>query len=143
MKQRKKRFLTVILLFVVCIGTSTILSYRNIKGILDDSYENDNRIVASVICNGIENSFLRPIMVAETMSKDSILKEIVKHDTQKEAIETEEYASEYLESIRDGFGYSIVFAVSDLSKAYFISNGILKFLNYGEDYHYECYKLFL
>lgn len=143
MKHRKKRFLVIILIFVVCMGTSTFLSFRNIKGILDDSYENDNRIVASVICNGIENSFLRPIMVAETMSKDSILKEIVKNDTQKKALEVEEYASEYLESIRDGFGYSIVFAVSDLSKAYFTSNGISKFVNPGEDHHDEWYKLFL
>ncbi|MCQ2572928.1 MAG: cache domain-containing protein [Treponema sp.] len=113
------------------------------KGALKGSYENDNRVIAGLISNAIDNAFLRPITVSETISKDYSTKEIVKVKTREEAEQVKEYAADYLRSLRDGFGYSMVFAVSEPSKAYFTYNGISKYVNPDNDEHDIWYKNFL
>ena len=110
---------------------------------MKDNYENDSRVVAALVRNAIENSFLRPITVAETISKDANTKELLRYSSETEAVKAEAEASEYLESLRDGFGYSIVFAVSDCSKAYYTCNGISKFVDPENDEHDIWYKLFV
>lgn len=110
---------------------------------MQNNYENDRRVVAALVCNAIENNFLRPITVAETMSKDSIMKELLNQTSQNAAEKVETAASEYLVSLRDGFGYSMVFAVSEISKAYYTCNGISKYINPENNEQDIWYQLFL
>ena len=142
-KYRKRRFVSIIVIFILCMSASMWISVHNLKGILRDSYENDSRVVAALVCNAIENNFLRPITVSETISKDSNTKELLDKSSKSAAIKAEAEAAKHLESIRDGFGYSMVFAVSDLSKAYYTCNGISKFVDPENDEHDIWYKLFV
>lgn len=140
--KEKTRFIMVSTIFVVCMIVSMAICVRQSKGVLRDGYEKDNRVVAKLIENGIDKSFLRPITVSETISKDYTTKKILGTKTEKEAKKMEETASEYLRSIRDGFGYSMVYAVSDLSKVYYTYNGISKFVDPENDEHDIWYKNF-
>lgn len=143
MKTNKKSFWAVVIVFVVCMAVSIFITVKRTSGILTDNYENDQRIISSLISNVVDNTFLRPLTVAETVSKDVITREILTKWSEEEALDIEEYSSEYLTSIRDGFGYSMVFAVSDRSGAYFTPNGISKFLDIENDEHDIWYKTFL
>ena len=142
-RNRKLWFTSIIVVFILCMSVSMLLDIHNAKRIVQDNYENDRRVVAALVCNAIENTFLRPITVAETMSKDSTIKELLNQSSREEAEEVEEKASEYLESLRDGFGYSMVFAVSEISKAYYTCNGISKFIDPEKDEHDIWYRWFL
>lgn len=139
----KKRFILTLVVFIACMSLSAWLIIDNIKGVLNENYENDSRVVAALVRNAIENSFLRPITVSETMSKDSNTKEFLQKSTKQAAQSVEAESSKYLKSLRDGFGYSMVFAVSDLSKAYFTCDGISKFIDPEKDEHDIWYKLFV
>ena len=142
-RNRKLWFTSIIVVFILCMSVSMLLDIHNARRIVQDNYENDRRVVAVLVCNAIENTFLRPITVTETMSKDSSIKELLNQSSREEAEEVEEKASEYLESLRDGFGYSMVFAVSEISKAYYTCNGISKFIDPEKDEHDIWYRWFL
>lgn len=140
---KKNSLIAGIAIFVVCVMVATALYIRESEGVLKDSYENDNRVVAGLISNVIEKNFLRPITVSETISKDSTTRKILNVTTPEQATAMEESATEYLKTLRDGLGYSMVFAVSEQSKAYFSCNGISKYVNPGVDPHDEWYKNFV
>lgn len=142
-RNRKWWFASIIVVFILCMSVSMLLDIHNARRIVQDNYENDRRVVAALVCNAIENTFLRPITVTETMSKDSSIKELLNQPDREAAEEVEEEASEYLESLRDGFGYSMVFAVSEISKAYYTCNGISKFIDPEKDEHDIWYRWFL
>lgn len=127
--KKRRIFLIVILIVVLCMDISLYLTYRQFGTISRTNYENELRLKSGTIASGIDNCFLRPITVAETMSKDVTMRRILDVSTVEEAKSMEADASEYLKSIRDGFGYAMVFAVNDSSKAYFTYDGITKYLD--------------
>ncbi|MGN0401678.1 MAG: cache domain-containing protein [Acetatifactor sp.] len=143
MKSIKTWIGLVCITFVGCMLLSIVLTMKDTAGVLRDSSEKDHRAVSSLIENAIENSFMRPIVVAETMANDKTVKELLSIEDPDGARNAEDTAAEYLESIRKGFGYNMVFAVSDRSKAYFTGKGITKFIQPGVDPHDIWYKLFV
>lgn len=128
MESIKKTFIIVVVTVILCMSCSTVFIYNKTKSLMRDAYENELRVESGMISGTIENSFLRPITVSETMSKDFIMNKILNINTKDEALSMEQEASEYLTSIRNGFGYSMVFAVNDASKAYYTCDGISKYL---------------
>lgn len=140
---KKKFFIWILFVYVICMGTALFFSIENSRGTLENSYENDTRVISGLISNVLENNFLRPITVAETISKDITTKKIVSIQNEAEAYAIEAEAAEYLKSLRDGFGYSMVFIVSDPGKTYFTYNGISKFIDVEHDERDEWYKNFL
>ncbi|MGN1416362.1 MAG: hypothetical protein ACI4XF_05940, partial [Oscillospiraceae bacterium] len=115
MKNIRMTFVLVIVTVVLCMSCSIAFTYNKTKSLMRDEYENELRVESGMISGAIENSFLRPITVSETMSKDLIMYKILNVNSKDEAKEMEQEASEYLTSIRNGFGYSMVFAVNDAS----------------------------
>lgn len=140
---KKQSFWIIIASFVLGMIATMLLCVNGSKGALLNSSENDDRVVSGLISNAIDNSFLRPITVSETLSKEYVTKEILSARSEAEAKAMEDYASEYLKSIRDGFGYTLVFAVSDPSRAYFTCNGISRFVDPDKDPADIWYKNFL
>ncbi|MCQ2406709.1 MAG: hypothetical protein MJ067_05810, partial [Oscillospiraceae bacterium] len=130
-----KKLSLKIIIFTFVIGMLAILLLCVSKSriALQENYENDNRVVAGLISNVLDNTFLRPITVAETIARDFTTKEILSIDTQKEAQKIAPLAAEHLKSLRDGFGYSMVYAVSDKSKTFFSVNGISKYIDVEND----------
>lgn len=127
--KNKRLLIAVILIVVLCMGSSVLLTYNRIKGILQNEYENELRMESGMIASVVDNCFLRPITVAETMSKDVSMSKILNIKNKQEATSVEDEASAYLKSIRDGFGYTMVFAVSDATKAYFTYDSITKYID--------------
>lgn len=140
---KKRCFQTIIIAFVIgMLATIGVCIYKA-KSALQGNYEKDNRVVTGLISNAIDNAFLRPITVAETISKDYTTKEILSVKSKEEAKEKENYAADYLKSLRDGFGYTMVYAVSNPAKTYFACNGISKYIDVDHDEHDLWYKNFL
>lgn len=141
--KEKTRLCVVTSIFVLCMALAMLICIRQSKGVLRDGYEKDNRVVAKLIENSIDNAFLRPITVSETISNDLTTQKILNIHTKQESVRMEQTASEFLASIRDGFGYSMVFAVSDLAKVNYTYNGISKYINPDWDEHDIWYKNFV
>lgn len=140
----KKRSLQIIVIsFIIGMVLTMAFSVSHSRGALKENYENDNRVVAGLISNAIDNYFLRPITVSETISKDYTTKEILNFETKEESEAIEDYAADYFKSLRDGFGYSMVFAVSDRSKAYYSYNGISRYIDIEKNEADLWYKNFL
>lgn len=143
MESIKKTFIIVVVTVILCMSCSTVFIYNKTKSLMRDAYENELRVESGMISGAIENSFLRPITVSETMSKDFIMNKILNINTKDEAKSMEQEASEYLTSIRNGFGYSMVFAVNDASKAYYTCDGISKYLAPETNDQDIWYKVFM
>lgn len=143
MKSIKRTFVLIVVTVVLCMSCSIGLTYNKTKSLMRDEYENELRVESGMISGAIENSFLRPITVSETMSKDLIMYEILNVNTKDEAKAMEQEASEYLTSIRNGFGYSMVFAVNDASKAYYTCDGISKYIAPDTNDQDIWYKMFM
>ncbi|MGN0691941.1 MAG: cache domain-containing protein [Oscillospiraceae bacterium] len=143
MKSVRRTFVLVIVTVVLCMSCSIVLTYNKTKSLMRDEYENELRVESGMISGAIENSFLRPITVSETMSKDLIMYKILNGNSKEEAMEMEQEASEYLTSIRNGFGYSMVFAVNDASKAYYTCDGISKYIAPETNDQDIWYKVFM
>lgn len=139
----KRTFVLVIVTAVLCMSCSIGLTYNKTKSLMRDAYENELRVESGMISGAIENSFLRPITVSEIMSKDLVMYKILNVNTKDEAKSVEQDANEYLTSIRNGFGYSMVFAVNDASKAYFTCDGISKYLAPETNDQDIWYKVFM
>lgn len=116
-------------IFVVCMVLSIIFTVAKTGGILKERSENEQRVETGLISNAISNEFLRPITVADTMSKDANLKLMMCTSSRGEALKYEQNAAIYLDAIKNGFGYSMVYAVSEGSKAYYTYDGISRFVD--------------
>lgn len=146
LKDQGRKSVEMIILFVImtiCMSASIISCVGSIQRIYSENSENDSRVMAHMIDSGIDNVFLRPITVAETMSKDYTLLELIKKSGELEATDIEKKMADYLESIKTGFGYQMVFAVSEKSKAYYTYNGISKYIDIENDEHDVWYKYFV
>lgn len=143
---RERKSVGIIILFIIMtisMSASTISSIISIQRISADNSESNSLIIAHMVNSGIENEFIKPIMVSETMSQDLSLKEYMRRSYEDSPESVEKEVSSYLNSIRTGFGYQMVFAVCDASKAYYSYDGISKFVDIDNDEHDIWYKLFL
>lgn len=143
MKNIKKSFVLTGIILALCMGISIGLTYLKTRNLISDVYENELRVESAVISGAIENSFLRPITVSETMAKALTMNKILNVHTRDEAKTMEKEASEYLDSIRRGFGYPMVFAVNDMSKAYYTCDGISKYIAPETNEEDIWYKFFM
>ncbi len=139
---KKRSFLIIIISFVICIGVIMTLCVEQSRGAIKNSFENNDRTVTGLISNAIDNYFLRPITVVETISKDYSTKEILNIHSKEEALKMENHAADFLRSIRDGFGYYMVYAVSEPARTYFTYNGISKYMDPENDFNDLWYKNF-
>lgn len=145
-KEKERKAVEVIILFIIMtisMSASVVSCIISIKRISTRNSESDSMLIAHVVNDGIENEFIKPIVVAETMSNDYSLKEYMKKSGEVSAELVKDEVAAYLDSIRTGFGYQMVFAVCDASKAYYTYNGISKFVDTEKNEHDIWYKLFL
>lgn len=143
---KKRRSIEISAMFsimVVSMSASIFSCLISINRISSKMAEKDSQTVARVVAESISNEFLKPFTVAETMSNDFNLKKNMNDGDKETAMSLEKTMADYLESIKDGFDYQMVFAVSDKSKAYYTYDGISKFVDIQNDEHDIWYKNFL
>lgn len=143
--ENKKTLELIILLVIMTISMSAamISCIISINRISNQNAESNSMLLAHMINDNIEKEFIKPIMVAETMSNDYSLKEYMKRSGEDSPEKVEEQVAAYLDSIRTGFGYQMVFAVCDASKTYYDYNGIGKMIDMERDSRDIWYKQFL
>lgn len=146
-KERKERkTFDVIILFIIMtisMSASLISCIVSIERISTKNSESNSMLIAHMVNDGIENEFIKPIVVAETMSNDYSLKEYMKKSGEDSPEVVENEVAAYLDSIRNGFGYQMIFAVCDTSKAYYTYNGISRYIDKENDERDIWYKCFL
>ena len=142
-ERRALEFVVLFIIMTISMSASMVSCIISIKRLSAKNSESNSMMIAHMVSDGIENEFLKPIVVAETMSNDYSLKQYMKKSGEVSPETVENEVASYLDSIRTGFGYQMVFAVCDASKAYYTYNGIVKYVDIEKNEHDIWYKLFL
>ena len=142
-KKEKTVIFIVSIIMMVSMIASVYICIRIINRISSENAMGNTLTVASVVEDTIQNKFMRPITVTETMSQDYHLRKLLKEckTTSPESVETEIVS--YLNSIYEGFGYQMVYAVSYDTNAFFSSNGLCKYMDIAHDEEDKWYKDYL
>ena len=111
--RKRKTFEIIFLLAImtICMSASIVSCIFYIDRISKENSESNSMLVSHVVCDGIENKFEDPIIVAKTMANDYFLKEYMEQSGEKSPEKIEQDIATYLESIRTGFGYPMIYAV--------------------------------
>lgn len=136
----------MIILFVVMtisMSASVFSCILSIQRISSENSEDESMLLAHMVSDGVEREFIEPIVVSKTMSNDYTLRKYMKLGQKTSSASVEDKISIYLDSIRNGFDYQMVFAVCDQSGAFYTYNGISKYVDVEQDPHDIWYKEFL
>ena len=139
-----RRSYDTLLLFVIMAASvaasiaACIISLRHVALELSAS---SSQVISRIVSDRVENLFLRPITVTEVMSKDVNLQENMRQDGPPEDVE--QNMSVYLESIRAGFDYQMVYTVCHQSGDYYTYNGFVKTIDPEHDPTDIWYRNFL
>ena len=141
--RRNKETMLLFFIMVISMSASIISCLVSIRRISAVNSEQSSQTVAHMVNDRLEKEFLRPIVVAETMSKDYSLQKLLMKSGDFSARDAEAGMVSYLHSIQNGFGYQMAFAASDKSRAYYTYNGIAKYLDVIHDPHDIWYAEYL
>jgi len=139
----KKTLLIFGLIMFVSMFSSLVISIVAVNKISIKNNKTDNTVLAAMISNSIDNCFVKPIAIAETMANDYCLQADLKKSSVENAEDCEKEIAAYLKQIQERFGYESTFAVSEKSKAYYSPNGITKYINSDFNTHDSWYKRFI
>ncbi len=142
----KKRWIDMVILFMVMVmsmSASILSCVSSINSIANENSQIESTTIGHMVSAGIENEFIRPITVSDTMSQDYNLKRILKSSGSKDEKNVEGEMIRTLESIRGGFDYQTAFVVSEETRAYFTFEKIVKHLDWDNDPHDIWYKDFI
>lgn len=142
----ERKSLNIILLFgimTISMSASIFSCIVSIQRISSENSKSDSMLLAHMVSDNIECEFIKPIVVSETMSNDYSLKQYMKRSGTVSPESVEDKIAAYLNSIKNGFGYQMVYAVCDQSGAYYTYDGISKYVDPENDPHDIWYKMFL
>ena len=143
---KERRSLDMIILFVIMtisMSASVFSCIVSLQKISSENSERDSMILAHMVSDSIEREFIKPIVVSKTMSNDYTLKQYIKLGQKTSSKSVEDKIAVYLNSIKTGFGYQMVFVVCDQSGAFYTYDGISKYVDIDNDPHDIWYKTFL
>lgn len=144
-KKNNIRF-DMIILFVIMLfsmSASIIACGNVIHNVANDNSQMQSKTIAQMVSAKIENEFIKPITVSETMSQDLNIRSRISVDSREEAEALKDVMTEHLISIGDEFGYPMVFVVANKTRAYYTYNGISKYIDVDNDSHDIWYKEYI
>lgn len=139
-KVKKIQSVIIFSFLSILISASILLCVVSINRMVKENNKNNEIIVSNIISDKVEYELERLVTVSETMSQAFSMKEALKNSSKDNPYNVEEDMKNYLGSIKDGFGYQMVYAVSDSSKVYYNYSGYSRTINeadYGEDIWYK------
>ena len=145
-KDKERRKLDMIVLFIIMtisMGAALFSCLVSIHRIAARNSENNSMLIAHMVKDSVENEFLKPIIVSETMANDYSLKEYMKKSSNNSPESVEKEVASYLDSIRTGFGYPMVYVICDASKAYYTCDGICEYIDIENNEQDAWYKRFV
>ena len=144
-KIKNSRFDVVVLFLIMLISMSAsiIACASVIQRVTKENSEMQSMTIAQMVSAKIENEFIKPITVSQTISQDLTVRSYIAGDTKKEAEAVKDDMTAHLVSIGNEFNYKMVFVVSEKTRAYYTYNGISKYLDLENDPHDIWYKEYL
>ena len=139
------RFDAVIMFIIMLLSMSvSIIACVNvIQQVTKENSEIQSRTIAQMVSAKIENEFIKPITVSQTISSDIDIRTYIEGKTREEAESVKDDITNRLVSIGNEFDYERVFVVSDKTRAYYSYDGISKYLDVENDSHDIWYKDYL
>ena len=139
------RFGAVIMFIIMLLSmnVSIIACVNVIQQVTKENSEIQSRTIAQVVSAKIENEFIKPITVSQTISSDIDIRTYIEGKTREEAESVKDDITNRLVSIGNEFDYKRVFVVSDKTRAYYSYDGISKYLDVENDSHDIWYKDYL
>ena len=139
------RFDAVIMLIIMLLSmnVSIIACVNVIQQVTKENSEIQSRTIAQMVSAKIENEFIKPITVSQTISSDIDIRTYIEGKTREEAESVKDDITNRLVSIGNEFDYERVFVVSDKTRAYYSYDGISKYLDVENDSHDIWYKDYL
>ena len=139
------RFDAAIMFIIMLLSMSvSIMTCVNvIHQVTKENSEIQSRTIAQMVSAKIENEFIKPITVSQTISSDIDIRTYIEGKTREEAESVKDDMTNRLVSIGNEFGYKMVFVVSDKTRAYYTYNGISRYLDVENDSHDIWYKDYL
>ena len=131
------------IIMTISMGAFLFFSLISIHRIAARNSENNSMLIAQMVKDSVENEVLKPIIVSETMANDYSLKEYMKKSSNDSPESVQNEVASYLDSIRNGFGYPMVYVVCDASKAYYTCDGICEFIDVEKHEQDAWYKRFV
>ena len=135
-----------IVLFVIMLlsmSASIIACTSVIQSVTSDNSKMQSNTIAQMVSATIENEFIKPITVSQTISQDLDIRKNIEGSRKEEAEVVKDDMTAHLVSIGNEFGYPMAFVVSEKTRAYYTYNGISKFLDLDNDPHDIWYKEYL
>lgn len=142
---KDSRFDAVIMFIIMLLSMSvSIIACVNvIQQVTKENSEIQSRTIAQMVSAKIENEFIKPITVSQTISSDIDIRTYIEGKTREEADSVKDDIANRLVSIGNEFDYKMVFVVSDKTRAYYTYNGISKYLDVENNSHDIWYKDYL
>lgn len=139
---KNKRFETIILFIIMLLSMSAsiIACGSVIQRVTGENSVMQGKTIAQMVSAKIENEFIKPVTVSQTLSQDLTIRSYIDTDSREEAEAVKDDMTAHLISIGNEFGYKMVFVVSDRTKAYYTYNGISKYIDVDNDPHDIWYK---
>lgn len=100
------------------------------------------KVIASYVYDDLKNELLKPIIVSQTMASDNFLHQNFSMETSIPQEEETEIMQNYLNGIRNHFGYDAAFIVSDATRNFYIG-GTIRTLDATKVEHDIWYENFL
>ena len=146
MEKIKNNRFDIIILFVIMLlsmSISIIACGNVIQRVTRDNSKMQSQTIAQMVDAEIENEFIKPVTVSQTISQDLTIRSYIAGDTKEEAESVKDDMTAHLVSIGNEFGYQMVFVVSEKTRAFYTYKGISKYLDVENDSHDIWYKEFL
>ena len=105
--------------------------------------ETKARLIAGHIYDELNATISRPILISHSMSADRLLSDAIKKEGSLPEKEMEKIMASYLTGIKNTFGYTAAFVISEKTHRYYTPNGISKIIKPESDPYDLWYQLFL
>lgn len=130
--------LAVLLAFILSTVFSSFLMEHP-----DDRDREFSLMLAGRVNDVVTDEILRPLLVSRTMSNDNLLAEWLLHEEEHTLSENVLSMQTYLSRLKEEFGYTTAFLISEKSRAYYTYRGFNKILNPLNDPHDKWYPTFI
>lgn len=146
LEQIKNNRFDVVILFIIMLlsmSASIIACGNVIQQVTKDNSTMQSMTIAQMVSAKIENEFIKPITVSQTMSQDVTIRSYIMGNSKEDAEAVKDDMTKHLISIGNEFGYQMAFVVAESTRAYYTYNGISKYLDFENDDHDIWYKEYL
>ena len=138
----KKCFRLVALSLFVAFAAATVLAFVTL-GRPDSSEREFSLMLAGRINDTVMYEILRPLLVARTLGSYPAISDWFLAESEHSLEENVAYMQRCLSAVKEQFGYTSAFLVSDASHCYYTYKGLHKIINPLDDPHDMWYPTFL